>query len=152
MSGRNTRSRRGQDSPEEHQEVEGAVEANPNEEEELELALDKAGQVDKLECEPVVPAMADDNGMIDAINNGIAEITAAIAQAANNIQQPHKCRLVPFPTPHFKPIKVMSWIIHPEIFINTMNSPPSHCSLTWKNSMWNQTISMVDGPGNVWEQ
>ena len=96
MSGQDSRSCRGRDSPEEHQEVEGAVEANPNEEEELELALDEAGQVDELEHEPVIPVMADDDGVIDAINNGIAEITTAIAQAANNIQQPQQVQVGTF--------------------------------------------------------
>ena len=41
------------------------------------------------EHEPWIPVMADDDGgVIDAINHGIAQITAAIAQVANNIQQP----------------------------------------------------------------
>ena len=89
MSGRNTRSRRGRDSPEEHQEGDGAEEEHPNEEEDLEIALDEAEQVgepEELELEPVIPVMADGNGVIDAINNGVTQITAAIAQAANNVQ------------------------------------------------------------------
>ena len=46
--------------------------------------------MEELEHEPVIPIMADDNGVIDAINNGVAQITGAIAQAANNIQQPQQ--------------------------------------------------------------
>ena len=41
---------------------------------------------EELEHEPAIPIMADGNGLIDAINNGVAQITAAIAQAANNVQ------------------------------------------------------------------
>ena len=134
MSGRNTRSRRGRDSPEEHQEGEIAKDANPNEEEDLHLAPEEEEQVEEPEHEPEIPVMADDNGVIDALNHGVAQITAATAQAANNIQQPQKCKLVPFLTPHFRPIKVMSWITHPEIFTNTMNSPPSLCFLIPKSS------------------
>ena len=90
MSGPNTRSRRGRDSPEEHQEEEIAEEANPNEEEELDLAHEEEEQVEELEHEPEIPVMANNNEVIDAINQGIAQITAAIAQAANNIQQPQQ--------------------------------------------------------------
>ena len=90
MSRRNTHSRRGQDSPEEHQEGEIAEEANLNEEENLVLAPEEEEQVEELEHEPEMPVMADNNGVIDAINHGIAQITAAIAQAANNIQQPQQ--------------------------------------------------------------
>ena len=88
QSGLNTRSRRGRDSSEQHQEEEITEEANPNEEEELDLAHEEEEQVEELEHEPEIPAMADSNKVIDAINQGIAQITATIAQAANNIQQP----------------------------------------------------------------
>ena len=90
MSGRTTCSRRGRDSPEEHQEGEIAEEANPNEEENLDLAPKEEEQVEELEHEPEIPVMADNNGVIDAINHGIAQITSAIAQAANNVQQPQQ--------------------------------------------------------------
>ena len=90
MSGRNTRSRRGRDSPEEHQEGEIAKDANPNEEEDLHLAPEEEEQVEEPEHEPEIPVMADDNGVIDALNHGVAQITAATAQAANNIQQPQQ--------------------------------------------------------------
>ena len=92
MSGPNTCSRRGQDSPEEHQEEEIAEEANPNEEEELVLAPEEEEQVEELEHKAEIPVMADNNEVIDAINHGIAQITAAIAQAANNIQQPQQAQ------------------------------------------------------------
>ena len=46
--------------------------------------------MEELEHEPEIPVMADNNGVIDAINHGIVQITAAIAQAANNIQQPQQ--------------------------------------------------------------
>ena len=90
MSGRNTHSRRGRDSPEEDQEGEIAEEANPNEEENLDLAPEEEEQVEDLEHEPEIPVMADNNGVIDAINHGIAQITTAISQAANNVQQPQQ--------------------------------------------------------------
>ena len=84
MSARNTRSRRGRDSPEAHQEGEIAVEANPEEEENLNFATgEEEEQVEELEHKPEIPIMADENGVIDAINHGIAQITAAIAQAAS---------------------------------------------------------------------
>ena len=52
--------------------------------------------MEELEHEPVIPVMADDNGVIDAINNGVAQITAAITQAANNIQQPQQVQVGTF--------------------------------------------------------
>ena len=90
QSGLNTRSRRGRDSSEQHQEEEITEEANPNEEEELDLAHEEEEQVEELEHKSEIPAMADNNEVIDAINQGIAQITATIAQAANNIQQPQQ--------------------------------------------------------------
>ena len=97
MSARNTHSRRGRDSPEAHQEGEIAEEVNPEDEENLDLAPDKEEeQVEELEHEPEIPIMADNNGVIDAINHGIAQITAAIAQAANNIQQPQQVQVGQF--------------------------------------------------------
>ena len=100
MSARNTRSRRGRDSPEEHQEgeiAEVANPANPEEEEKLDFAPgEEEEQVEELEHEPEIPIMADNNGVIDAINHGIAQITAAIAQAANNIQQPQQVHVGQF--------------------------------------------------------
>ena len=48
------------------------------------------GELEEREHKPVIPVMADGNGMIDAINNGVTQITAAIAQAANNVQQPQQ--------------------------------------------------------------
>ena len=92
MSARNTRSRRGRDSPEPHQEGETAEEANPDEEENLDLAPEEEEQAEELEHEPEIPTMADNNEVIDAINHGITQITAAIAQAANNIQQPQQAQ------------------------------------------------------------
>ena len=65
MSTRNTRSRRGRDSPEAHQEGEIAEEANPEEEENLDLAPDEEEeQVEDLEHEPKIPIMADNNGVV----------------------------------------------------------------------------------------
>ena len=97
MSARNTRSRRGRDSPEAHQEGEIAEEANPEEEENLHFAPgEEEEQVEEVEHEPEIPIMADNNGVIDAINHGIAQITAAIAQAANNIQQPQQVHVGQF--------------------------------------------------------
>ena len=96
MSVRNTRSRRGRDSPEGHKEGEIAGEANPDEEENLNLAPEEEEQAEELEHEPELPNMADNNDVIDAINHGIAQITAAIAQAANNIQQPHQVQVGQF--------------------------------------------------------
>ena len=46
--------------------------------------------MEEPEHEPEIPVMADDNGVIDAINHGVVQITAAIAQAAKNIQQPQQ--------------------------------------------------------------
>ena len=43
-------------------------------------------EAEESEHEPAIPIMADGNGLIDAINNGVAQITAAITQAANNVQ------------------------------------------------------------------
>ena len=43
--------------------------------------------MEEPEHEPEIPVIADDNGVIDAINHGVAQITAAIEEAANNIQQ-----------------------------------------------------------------
>ena len=53
--------------------------------------------MEELEHEPVIPVMADDSGVIDAINNGVAQITAAITQAANNNQQPQQVQVGTFP-------------------------------------------------------
>ena len=92
MSRPNTRSRQGRESPEEHQEEEIAEDANPHGEEELALAPKEEQQVEEPEHEPEIPVMADHNGVIDAINHGVAQITAAVAQAANNIQQPQQAQ------------------------------------------------------------
>ena len=46
--------------------------------------------MEELEHESEIPVMADNNEVIDAINHGIAQITASIAQAATNIQQPQQ--------------------------------------------------------------
>ena len=52
--------------------------------------------MEELEHEPEIPIMADNNGVIDAINHDIAQITAAIAQVANNIQQPQQVQVGQF--------------------------------------------------------
>ena len=80
--------------------------------------------------------MADNNGVIDAINHGITQITAAIAQAANNIQQPQQVQAGQFSR---SPLQAHQG--NPETSVNTTNSLPSHCSLMQKNSRWNQISS-----------